>query len=160
MRTRTALVPLAAVVLACAGCGSSNKAASSGSAATSTAATGRQTALPVKSVSYYVNLTTVRRASCRAVPTGSGVALISIIAASNELCWTFPPLKNITAGTAARINGHLKFGYTSTPLGPYTASGCRVEPRLMLSLLEKQRHSFYLIIANPKLPGSGVRGQF
>jgi hypothetical protein len=174
MRTRTALVPLAAIALACAGCGSSNKAAtttstgsatttSTGSAATSRARAGDTASIHLNSFSYYVKLAPHSLAppgvKLPGIPTGSGVALISVVAPSNELCWTFPPLKNITTQTESRINGRLKFGITSTPLGPYKASGCRLEPRILLSLFEKHRHSFYLLIANPQFPGSGVRGQ-
>src|SRR5271155_1230813 len=93
MVSRVTLVSLALVVLALAGCGSTKQAA------TTAATTPSGAPPPAKSASYTVTLAGYKGGS----PSGSGHAFISINASTDELCWTFSALQNVTAPTVIRI---------------------------------------------------------
>jgi CHRD domain len=165
MRSRTAFVSLAAVVLAVAGCGSTKKAATT-AATSSTAAPTTTTSVappPVKLLTYSVNLTGAGGATAGA-RNGSGLAIISLNPSSGELCWKFSQLSNVTAPTKARIY-HNHPGTPNTregfPLGlTYEPSGCIVGPPSLLKPLQAHPQSFYLSVETAQFPrGAGaVRG--
>jgi len=165
MRSRTAAVSLAIVGLAFAGCGSTNKAATTAPATSATlppGATGIAAPPPVKSVTFSVKLAGANEVPAGA-PTGSGVAVISIKASTGELCWTFSQLKNVTAPTEAHIHRGLAStsGNIVIPLGgAYKASGCVPgAPRPLLGLIGANPQQFYVNIHNAQYPGGAVRGQ-
>jgi hypothetical protein len=82
------------LLLALAGCGSTNKAATTtaaSSAAAPTAAT-RGTAQAVKTATYNINLAHVTGSSGGA--NASGIVILSVKAPSDELCWSISPVKN------------------------------------------------------------------
>jgi hypothetical protein len=144
---------LVLIALAFASCGSTKKAATT----PATGSSGPQVP-PVKSVIYRVRLASTNEAPAGA-PKGSGLAVISIDASTDELCWAFSQLKNVLAPTEATINGHPRFGYTHTPLFPYTANGCTQEPALLLYLFEHTPQRYYVNIQNRHHPGRAVRGR-
>lgn len=169
MSSRTALVSLAVVVLAFAGCGSSNKSAS-----TSTAASGPpgNTPIPLKrpvrSESYSLNLTgtngtTGEYPAPLGAPGGSVVAAISINAQKSELCWTFSQLTNVKAPTVVRIYrraaGPASWRYGFLLIRTYKPSGCVPKPVALLRLIESGPQEWYVSIHSARFPGGAVRAQ-
>jgi CHRD domain len=156
MPGKTALVSLAVVVFAFTACGSSKKKSTTpaSSGATSAKAT-------VQPRTYRVKLAGANEVP-KGAPNGSGTAVISIRASSNELCWKFTNLKNVTAPTAA----HVHKGSAGTP-GPivvpfdskYKPSGCMPTAATTLSQIEAGPKGFYVNIHNLKYPGGAVRAQ-
>jgi hypothetical protein len=192
MPSRTAFVALVVVVLALAGCGSTKKTTSTATtssvtapatttpvgsatysvttkptppAATSpvTAPTTRTSGAPppAKSASYSVSLAGTS-GGLPGAPNGSGLAVISLNASSDQLCWKFSQLKNVTAPTVAKI-------YKATPHGPgtaglplgsaYSSSGCVTEPSIFLGAIGAHPQRFYVSIHDAQFPGGAVRGQ-
>ena len=159
MRSRTAFVSLAVVVLAFAGCGGTNKAATT--AATSPLppnVTVYKPPPPLKSATYSTNLAGFKGGALH----GSGLAVISINASSKELCWKFSQLMNVTAPTVARIFRNFRgaSGKHGIPLGsPYKSSGCVPEAAIVLSELLAHPNRFYVAIHDAQFPDGAVHGQ-
>jgi hypothetical protein len=94
-------------------------------------------------------------------PNGSALAVISINPSTNELCWKFSQLKNVTAPTDARL-------YVYTPGGPgtngarlgsgFSASGCIPLPPITLELIERRPQLYIISIHTARFPGGAVRG--
>jgi hypothetical protein len=139
-------------VLAFASCGSTNKVATTAA----TSSSGRP-APAVKSVIYRVNLRSTE--APRGAPKGSARAVISIDAATHEVCWTFSQLKNVPSATEAEITGHPTIGFTRTLLAqPFAGSGCTHEPALLLHIFEREPQRFEVGIQNRDHPLRSVRG--
>ena len=178
------LVGVTFVVFALAGCGDTKKPASAGATTSAAAATGgsvtqgagtasnsaKVSTKPVISVSYRATLSGPNPHAPVYHPTpggprGSGKASITILAASNELCWQFEHLKNMFARpTEAEIAGRLPgVGITSTPLsdvhGVYVASGCAGEPLWLEEAIEQQPYSFEVVIRARKARERALRGR-
>jgi len=164
MRSRAGLVSLVVVGLAFAGCGGTNKAAST--AARRFSPPPPPPGPPAKSVTYSVKLGSNAngprtRARARSVHP-SGFALVSIKGASNELCWNFSQIKNvIPAPTEAAIEGQLSVGFISAPIEGegYTPSGCLEKPLTLLRLIEASPHKLYVNIQSRTHPERGLRGR-
>ena len=178
------LVGVTFVVFALASCGDTKKPASAGATTSVAAASGgsvtqgagtasnsaKVSTKPVISVSYRATLSgpnphaPVYRPKPGG-PKGSGMASITILAASNELCWQFEHLKNMFARpTEAEIAGRLPgVGITSTPLsdvhGVYVASGCAGEPLWLEEAIEQQPYSFEVVIRARKARERALRGR-
>jgi hypothetical protein len=173
------LVGITFIVLALAGCGDTKKPASAG-ATTSTEKPVSST--PLRSVSYSVTLSGPNPHAPLILapsgpkhppvyhqkpggPRGSGTAVVSIRAASNELCWEFEHLKNMIlppneALISAKIIG---VGRTFTPLSDeherYVDAGCASEPRWLEEYIEQQPHSFEVLIRNRKYIERPLQGR-
>jgi len=153
MRSRTAFVSLAVVALALAGCGKTNTAAT----VPATTSSLRPGVAPVRSATYSVSLAGVTGGA----PNGSGIATINIEASTDELCWQFSQLKNVTAPTVARIFQKVPGGTGSGgyQLGAvYNSSGCVHEPSVNLGVIEDRPSKFYVSIHDAQFPGGAVRG--
>ena len=158
------LLPL----LALAGCGSTNKAATTETAASSAAARQRRQVgqrRRSRPPTYNIYLAHVTGSSGAA--NASGVAILSVKASSDELCWSISPVKNFTISTSttqatiATIQ-RTPSGTPSTPGIPldfaYKSAGCVHEPSIFLGRLQAQPQMFYLSIYNTQ-SGDAVRGQ-
>jgi hypothetical protein len=175
------LIGITFIVFALAGCGDTNKPASAGATTSAGTATGGSVtqgtgtasgaasasttnsgpSTPLRSVSYRATLSGPNPHAPvyhpkPGGPRGSGMAFISIRAASNELCWEFEHLKNMKLPpNEALIAGHVReLGITSTPLSDehnsYVDAGCASEPRWLEETIEQQPHSFEVVIRNRK----------
>ena len=178
------LVGVTFVVFALAGCGDAKKPASAGATNSAAAATGgsvtqgagtasnsaKVSTKPVISVSYRATLSGPNPHAPVYHPTpggprGSGKASITILAASNELCWQFEHLKNmIRRPNEAELAGNVpELGITSTPLsdfhGYYVDSGCASEPRWLVEYIEQQPHRFEVVIRNRKYRERALHGR-
>jgi hypothetical protein len=180
------LVGITFVVFALASCGDTKKPASAGATTSAGAATGGSvtqgagtasnaaavSTTPVISVSYKAELSGPNPNPHAPVyhpkpggPRGSGKASITILAASNELCWRFEHLKNmIRRPNEAELAGDLpELGMTSTPLsdvhGYYADSGCANEPRWLEEYIEQQPNRFQVVIRNRKYRERALRGR-
>lgn len=172
------LIGITFIVFALAGCGDTKKPASAGAtqgtgtasdaASASTTKSGAST--PVRSVSYTVTLSGPNPHAPvyhpkPGGPRGSGTAVISIRAASNELCWEFDHLKNmIRPPNEAEIAGNVReLGLTATPLsdehGAFVDAGCASEPRWLEETIEQQPHSFKVVIRNRKYRERALEGR-
>jgi hypothetical protein len=151
-------VPVAIVVLALSGCGGAGKPASSAATGpTPPSVTPPQQLPPAKAASYNVTLAGFTEGS----PNGSGHALITINAATDELCWQFSQLKNVTAPTVARIYRSYpgSSGRYGLPLGShYKSSGCVHETSRTLRTVEANPGVIYLSIHDAQFPDGAVRG--
>jgi hypothetical protein len=155
------------LLLALAGCGSTNKAATTtaaSSAAAPTAPTGGG-AQAVKTATYNINLAHVTGSSGGA--NASGVVILSVKAPGDELCWSISPVKNFTISTSTTEATIVTIqrtpsGTPSTPGIPlgfaYKSAGCVHEPSTFLGRLQAQPQMFYLSIYNTQ-SGDAVRGQ-
>jgi hypothetical protein len=162
MHSRTA-VSVAVVTVALTGCGGTNTPSTPSTPSTQT----HKGPPPVRSVTYSVPLSgkTVVSGTHKAPPgalNASGLAVISVNASSNELCWRFSQLKNVGSPTVARI--YLAAGPGSylygTPLGhPFKAAGCLPKNPIFLGFLGARPLEFYVSIHNAQFPGGVVRGQ-
>ena len=161
MHSRSALVSLAAVAVALAGCGKASGVATTTATTAETASipgvtTYKPPPAPV-ATSYSVTLAGFKRGS----RNGSGLALIGINPTTNELCWTISQLKNVPKPTQARLfrftpggtgrNGY-KLGDTFKP------SGCIHQPAVILGLIESKPEQFFVSIHTARFPGGAVRG--
>jgi len=163
MRSRIPIVFVALAVIALAGCGSTKTTTTTAkSAPLVPGATEIGAPPPVKSATYRVNLSGTNGTPAGA-PNGSGLAVITVKAPSNELCWNFSQLKNVASPTAARIYRSLAGGPplgSGVPFGAsYAASGCVKEPAVFLGLLGSHPQNFYLAIDNTQFPKGAVRGR-
>ena len=155
------------LLLAVAGCGSTNKAATTtaaSSAAAPTAATSGA-AQAVKTATYNINLAHVTGSSGGA--NASGVVIFSVKAPSDELCWSISPVKNFTISTSTTEATIVTIqrtpsGTPSTPGVPlgfaYKSAGCVHEPSIFLGRVQAHPQMFYLSIYNTQ-SGDAVRGQ-
>jgi hypothetical protein len=153
MPRRIAVISLAATALAFAGCGGTNKAASTGT--TSEVPPGQR---PVKPATYTANLAGFKKGS----PNGSGLAVLTLTP-SRQICWRFSQLKNITKPTVARVFRYLPFGSGANgfPLGrAYKPSGCVHVPKSapLLGLIENVPQEWYVSIHTASFPAGAIRG--
>jgi len=151
MPNRTLLASLTVAVLAFAGCGSSSN---SGTTAATTAPSATQ---PVQSASYTVSLVPFAGGA----PAGSGLAIINIDPASNQLCWQFSQVTNIGRPTVARLYRNVlgATGRNGIPLGhAYTPAGCIHELPEVLALIESKPGQFFVNIHSAQYPFGAVRG--
>jgi hypothetical protein len=178
------LIGITFIVFALAGCGDTKKPASAGATTSAGAATGGSVAQGAGTASDAASASTtpVRSVSYRATlsgpnphapvyhpkpggPKGSGKASITILAASNELCWQFEHLKNMfSRPNEAEIAGKVPgVGITSTPLsdvhGTYVDFGCASEPRWLEETIEQQPHSFEVVIRNRQARERALHGR-
>jgi uncharacterized protein YceK len=165
MRNRIALVALAVTALAFAGCGSSSSSSTSStksssspsSAATTTPAPTNAT---VKARVYTVSMKGSNEVP-KGAPNGSATAVITI-KTSNQVCWAFTNLKNVTAPKVDHIHQGPAgaAGSIVIPLGTaYKASGCVPASATLLSQIESKPSGFYVNIHNVAYPQGVVRGQ-
>jgi hypothetical protein len=155
------------LLLALAGCGSTNKAATTTAASSASGPTAATSgaAQAVKTASYNINLAHVTGSSGGA--NASGVVILSVKAPSDELCWSISPVKNFTISTSTTEATIVTIqrtpsGTPSTPGVPlgfaYKSAGCVHEPSVFLGRLQAQPQMFYLSIYNTQ-SGDAVRGQ-
>jgi hypothetical protein len=154
------------LLLALAGCGSTNKAATTtaaASAATPAAPTGGS-AQAVKAATYNINLAHVAGSSGGA--SASGTVILSV-KPPGELCWSISPVKNFTVSTSTTQATIVTIQRTASgtpstpgiPLGTaYKSAGCVHEPPAFLGRLQANPQMFYLSIYNTQ-SGDAVRGQ-
>jgi hypothetical protein len=159
IQRRTTFVSLAVAVLAFAGCGGSGKTVTS-------------TALPAGVNLHPAPLPTPVNATFtvpltggfkRGSPNGTGLAVVSINASTNELCWTISQLKNITAPTEVRLfrNFPGASGENGFYLGgpkKYKPSGCIHLLPVQLGLMTSKPQVFYVSIHDRRFPGGAIRG--
>lgn len=168
--SKIASVLAATAMLGALGCGSSKKASSTSSAtspsgaaspyappSTSTTAASALT----RSRTYRVKLAGSNEVPAGA-PSGSGIAVVTLRAKTNQACWSFSALKEVTSPTASHI--HEGGAGTSGPVviafaPPYRASGCVAAPPALLARIAAAPHQFYVNIHNAKYPGGVVRAQ-
>jgi hypothetical protein len=165
-RSRAAFVSLALVALAVAGCGGSTKTVTS-----TPLPPGVQLAPPTPKpidATYHVVLTGKREkrfagapALKRGSPGGSALAVATTNASTNQFCWEFSQLKNVSSPTVARLfrNFPGATGRGGFDLGRrYKSSGCiHLEPAV-LGLIGEKPGQFYLNIHNAQYPFGAVRG--
>jgi len=163
-------VLVAAVIVACAGCGGSNKATSTGATAgTTTGATTTEASthlshvtttwdgLPVGAATWQVPLAGFSEGA----QDGSGLAVITVDPVHFELCWRFSELRNVTAPTVARLfrNAQGASGRNGLPLGAsYTTSGCVHETPEVLAVIEAHPKKMWVSIHTARFPYGAVRG--
>jgi uncharacterized protein YceK len=165
MRNRIALVALAVTALAFAGCGSSSstsstKSSSSPSPAAATTPSSSTTNATVKARVYTVSMKGSNEVP-KGAPNGSATAVITI-KTSNQVCWAFTNLKNVTAPKVDHIHQGPAgaSGSIVIPLGTaYKASGCVPASATLLSQIESKPSGFYVNIHNVAYPQGVVRGQ-
>ncbi|MDX6661315.1 MAG: hypothetical protein QOJ55_2137 [Solirubrobacteraceae bacterium] len=167
MRSKIALVSLAVTALAFAGCGSSSstsstKSSSSPSAAATTTPSSSTTSTnaAVKARVYTVSMKGSNEVP-KGAPNGSATAVITI-KTSNQVCWKFTNLKNVTAPKVDHIHQGVAgaAGNIVIPLGTaYKASGCVPASATLLSQIESKPGGFYVNIHNVAYPQGVVRGQ-
>jgi hypothetical protein len=156
---------LVIAVLACAGCGGSTKTVTIAPTRSLPPGVTAYTPLPApRSVTYSINLISaagVPPSVPAGAPHGSGLAVITIDAFTDELCWRFS-LRNVVAPTDARTYEHTgrENGLGGERLdGAYKPSGCVHKPAFVLSQYEERPQEFWLSIHTAKYPAGAVRGQ-
>ena len=183
VRPGVGVVAAAAMSTSClfavAGCGTTNKAATTtaatSGAAPNTTASGAST--PVKAATYNINLTHVAGAS--GSPNAAGVVVLSVKSPGDELCWNISPIKGFTvsSGTTGTSGAPpptfatiqpTSAGTPATPGVPlgnpgpsgiaYKPVGCVHKPSVFLERLEAHPQTFYLGIFNTH-SGEAVHGQ-
>ena len=168
MRSRIALVSLAVMALAFAGCGSSSSTSSTKSTAAPTAATTTPSSattstasnVAVKARTYTVSMKGANEVP-KGAPNGSATAVITI-KTSKQVCWKFTNLKGVTTPKVDHIHRGPAgvAGNIVIPLGTaYKASGCVPASATLLSQIESKPSGFYVNIHNVQYPGGAVRGQ-
>jgi hypothetical protein len=164
-RSRAALVSLALAVLAVAGCGGSTKTVT-----TTPLPPGVAPAAPTPkaiNATYHVILTGKLHKVYRGVrgfkrgsPHGSASAVVTINASTNEFCWEFSQLSNVSSPTVARLFRNFPGapGTGGFDLGRrYKSSGCiHMDPEV-LGLITEKPEQFYLNIHNASYPSGAVR---
>jgi hypothetical protein len=133
MSSRSSLIALAvvAVVLATAGCGSSNKG-STAATATFGGNAGEDTVTP-----QTVYKVTLAGGKASGASQASGLAIVTTEPASGRLCWNFSQLKNV-APTGARIYRPVS-GNPGFELGHgYEPNGCVYAQRLFLEVFAER----------------------
>jgi hypothetical protein len=154
---RAALVSIAVAMLAFTGCGGGNKTTSTLNKVFSGQVTRNEALPPAKTATYSANLAGFSGGS----PNGSGLAVININAATDQLCWSFYQLKNLPSPTVARIfrNFPGAEGTGGYLLGShYTPSGCIHKPALTLALIESRPEEFYVNVHTKQFPEGAARG--
>jgi hypothetical protein len=144
------------VVLALAGCGNGAPTTAAAPAASVPGVT--SSTLPVVATEYSVSLAGFKGGA----PNASALALISINASTNELCWQFTQLKNVSAPTVARLYRVVRGqpGTAGLPLGhAYKLSGCVPQPRVLLGLIEAHPYRFAISIHSARFPGGAVHAR-
>jgi hypothetical protein len=155
------------LLLALAGCGSTNKAATTAAASSAATPTAPAGGAPqaVKTATYNINLAHVTGSSGGA--NASGTVVLNVKAPSDELCWSISPVKNFTTSTSTTEPTIVTIqrtpsGTPSTPGVPlglaYKSAGCVHEPPVFLGRLQANPQMFYLSIYNTQ-SGDAVRGQ-
>ena len=94
-------------------------------------------------------------------PIGSGVAIISINAATNQLCWKISSLTNVPSPTQVRLfqNFTGATGRNGRVLGHgYKPSGCIPVERPALARMEFKPNIFFVNVHSARYPGGAVRG--
>jgi hypothetical protein len=162
MRNRITLVALAVTALAFAGCGSSSSSStnSSSSPSSAPATTPAAANATVKAHVYTVSMKGSNEVP-KGAPNGSATAVITI-KTSNQVCWAFTNLKNVTAPKVDHIHKGPAgaSGSIVIPLGAaYKASGCVPASATLLSQIESNPSGFYVNIHNVAYPQGVVRGQ-
>jgi hypothetical protein len=147
----------AVLAVALAACGGSSTNSSAGISATQTGETTYKPPPPPKDMSYDVTLGTFKRGA----PGASATAIVSIKAATSELCWTISELHGVSHPTEARlfrkvIGGTGAGGYK---LGHgYKSSGCIPIESVVLGLIESKPEQFFVSVHAPHYPAGAVRG--
>jgi hypothetical protein len=171
--SKTASVVVLAAALVASGCGSSKKSASSSSAASaSSAATSSSPYAPavpttpskpvhIKSLTFHVRMAGSNEVP-KGAPHGSGIAVINFRPKTNQVCWTFSALKEVTNPNASHI--HEGAAGTSGPVviafaPPYRPAGCVGGPAALLARISANPQRYYVNIHNAKYPNGVVRGQ-
>jgi len=165
---RIALVCTAVVALALAGCGGSEKAATT--ATTSSRRPPGDTPLPVRkpvtSTTYTLELSGTNGVSGEfpappGASNGSGLAVISINAPTSQLCWKFSQLRNVPAPTFAsfyfRPGGEFSWSLGRALGRTYKSSGCVPREVAVLRRIEEYPMRWYVSIHNHQFPGGAVR---
>lgn len=159
-----------AAALGALGCGSSKKSSSASSETSSSASSPYAPAAPAstsaapaqfKSRTYRVKLAGSNEVP-KGAPNGSGIAVIRLLAKTDQACWTFSALKEATSPTASHI--HEGAAGTSGPVviafaPPYRPSGCVGASASLLARIVANPHQYYVNIHNAKYPGGVVRAQ-
>lgn len=150
-----ALLPVVLAALALAGCGGTKTSAEK-SAEERLETTYHPPPRP-KSITYEVKLGPFQGGD----PIGSGVAIVSINAATNQLCWTISSLTNVPSPTEVRLfqNFTGASGRNGFRLGHgYKPSGCiPIEPPV-LGKMELKPQIFFVNVHSARYPGGAVRG--
>jgi hypothetical protein len=156
---RTTFVALGVAVLAFAGCGSSTKTVTSTPLPPGVNLHPPAPPTPVNAT-FTVPLTGGFK---HGSPNGSGLAVVRINAATNELCWTISQLTNITAPTEVRLfrNFPGASGENGFYLGgprKYKPSGCLHLLPVQLGLMTSKPQVFDVSIHDRRFPGGAIRG--
>lgn len=165
MRRRTTLVSLTVGVLALTGCGGSS---------TVTTTVARPSVLPpgvrlyhpphVVPATYTINLASAPGPGREPAgePNGSGLAVVKIEPSTNQLCWQFAQLKNVTAPTDARLYVYTAGGTGRVGLrlgSTFKASGCFGWEPVWLESVERNPPAYIISIHNARFPAGAVRGR-
>lgn len=156
----------ASLLLALAGCGggSANSASTTGTSSTA-AASSATSGSAVKAATYSIKLTHVAGSS--GASTASGVAVLNVRSAGDQLCWSISPIKTFAISTSTTTPTIVTIqptpsGTPSTPGIPlgkgYAPSGCAPVPAAFLGRLRANPKTFYLSVYNTGT-GDAVRGQ-
>jgi CHRD domain len=94
-------------------------------------------------------------------PTGSGLAVVHLNAASGTVCWSFAKVVKIDKPTAAHI--HKGKPGTSGPVvvpfgAAYKAKGCTKAPKTLINAIEEHPAAYYVNIHTVKYPAGAIRG--
>ena len=169
LASRTAVAVAAMVTLALAGCGSSTQGTTS-TAAQVLHRPHPEPRKPLESNAYEAQLSgdvgvTGIDGAPPGAPNATGLVAITVDAPTNQICWRFSQLKNMSAPTAVRLYrrtagaGSWRFGFA---LGNrYTSSGCAPVPKslALLRALEEDPQQWYVTIHSSRFPGGAVRAQ-
>ena len=153
----TVLLPVVLAVFALAGCGSSGTKPTAESELEKRVEKTYHPPPPPKSANYDVKLGPFEGGD----PIGSGVAIISINAATNQLCWKISSLTNVPSPTQVRLfqNFSGASGHNGYKLGHgYQPSGCIPVERVILGLFEAKPQRFFVNVHSARYPGGAVRG--
>jgi CHRD domain len=165
--SKIAGVLVLAAVLGAIGCGSSKKSTSSSSATGSssayspTAPATPNAPVHIKSLTFHVRLAGSNEVP-KGAPNGSGIAVINFRPRTNQVCWKFSALNEVTNPTAAHI--HEGVAGTSGPVviafaPPYRSAGCVGGPAPLLARIAATPQRYYVNIHNAKYPSGVVRAQ-
>jgi hypothetical protein len=165
--SKIAGVVVLAAVLGAIGCGSSKKSTSSSSAANPssayapTAPVTPTAPVHIKSLTFHLRLAGSNEVP-KGAPNGSGIAVINFRPRTNQVCWKFSALNEVTNPTAAHI--HEAAAGISGPVviafaPPYRPAGCVVGPPPLLARIAANPQRYYVNIHNAKYPSGVVRAQ-
>jgi hypothetical protein len=151
--SKSAGVVVLAAALGAIGCGSSNKSISSNSATSAYAPTAPTTPtapVHIKSLNFHVRLAGSNEVPTGA-PNGSGIAVINFRPRTNQVCWKFSALNEVTNPTA----GPVVIAFAP----PYRSAGCVGGPPPLLARIAANPQRYYVNIHNAKYPSGVVRAQ-